>query len=179
MMGRDQTGQEEALVEVRVKIEHLEAEHQTRGSPAGRRSCFKCAFVLASVMGLVTLVLVGGFFLHFFLSHSQETQTCWDTAKINVYPAELRNGQGSYDFFKVEKPATYIIHVWLRFSDVTEDEVTLMHTLDNDDRTLQKKKISEGEVFFLERAMLIDGSLSINIRSNYTKSSFLVYKLLT
>ncbi|KAI9547796.1 hypothetical protein NQZ68_015062 [Dissostichus eleginoides] len=177
-MGRDQTGQEGALVEVRMKIEHLEAEHQTRGSPADHRSCFKCAFFLASVMGLVNLVLVGGFFLHFFLSHSQDTQTCRDTATINVYP-ELRNGQGRYDFFEVEKPATYLIYVWLRFSDVTEDEVTLIHKLDNDDRTLQKKKISEREVFFLEKAILTAGSLSINIRSNYTNCSFLVCKLLT
>ncbi|KAK1896386.1 hypothetical protein KUDE01_015931 [Dissostichus eleginoides] len=163
-MGRDQTGQEGALVEVRMKIEHLEAEHQTRGSPADHRSCFKCAFFLASVMGLVNLVLVGGFFLHFFLSHSQDTQTY---------------GQGRYDFFEVEKPATYLIYVWLRFSDVTEDEVTLIHKLDNDDRTLQKKKISEREVFFLEKAILTAGSLSINIRSNYTNCSFLVCKLLT
>jgi len=58
----------------------------------------------------------------------------------------------------IEKCAAYPIYVWLKFSDVTEEEVTLMHKLDNDDRTLQKKEISEGEVFFLERAILTAGS---------------------
>ncbi|KAK5869980.1 hypothetical protein PBY51_024652 [Eleginops maclovinus] len=175
-MGREQTGQEEALVDVRVRMEHLEAEHQTRGYPADRRSCFKCAVVLATVTGLVTFVLVGGFLLHLFLSDSQEAQPCSDAAKLNVNP-KLGNRQGSYDFFKVEKPATYLIYVWLKFSTDTKEEVTLIHKFGNDDRTLKKTSASNREIFFLERVKLVDGSLSFNIKSNYTDSSIFVYKL--
>ncbi|XP_078025259.1 uncharacterized protein LOC144463733 [Epinephelus lanceolatus] len=176
-MERHQAGQEEALVEVKLEMDSLEALHGPRGSPVDRCGCFKCAGGLAAVMGLVTVALVAGFFLHFFMfmpSCNQDTPPSNDTAKINTTFKLKMSG----DIFTVNKTATYLIFGWVRFSDDTSKEVTLMQTLKGNNRTIEKKTIEEEFCFIGQKVILLNSSsLSIYSKSHYTDSLFHVYEL--
>lgn len=87
--------------------------------------------------------------------------------------------QGRYHIFTVNKTATYSIYGWVKFSDITDEEVTLEQTLKKDNRIIQNKNNREGEVFFLKKTIkMVRGTrISLYFKSTYTDSLFLVYEL--
>lgn len=87
--------------------------------------------------------------------------------------------QGIYDIFTVDKAGTYIIDGWVKFSDFTSEDVSLIQTFNKRAVTIQKKNASKTEIFFLEKVRLANGNrISIKfLKSTYTDSTFNFYKL--
>ncbi|KAG7513395.1 hypothetical protein JOB18_006816 [Solea senegalensis] len=181
-MDRHQTGQEEKLVEVKMEMDNLEVDHQPRASTVSFRACFKCMVALATVMGLVIVILVAGFILHYFVympSSSQDAPTLRGAVKvISAHSLKKRDEEGTYDLFTVDKAATYLIYGWVKLSDITSEDVVLMQTFKEDERVIEKKKAERSEVFFFKRKLLVNNStVSIHFKSAYTDGLFHVYEV--
>lgn len=87
--------------------------------------------------------------------------------------------QWTYEIFTVDKTATYLIYGWVKLTDITSEEIVLVQKLNENKRTIQKKK-EEGkrEISFFDKVYLANNiSIIIYFKSAYTDSLFHVYEL--
>lgn len=86
-------------------------------------------------------------------------------------------GQDRYDIFTAEKGATYLIYGWVRFLEITNEEIKLIQKKDIV-QLLEVKNINHTEVFFFQKVTLAnDITISICFKSNFTDSAFHIYEL--
>lgn len=90
--------------------------------------------------------------------------------------------KGRYDIFTVNKGANYFIYGWVKFSDVSGEEVTVTHTVGehSDQHFIQKMKVKtdEKQIFFNSSLLITDGSrISIYFKSVLMDSLFHMYEL--
>lgn len=84
--------------------------------------------------------------------------------------------QGRYDIFTVNKAGTYLIYGWVKLGENVVENITLMQTLNEQNRTIQKK--NGAEIFFCEKVQMTNGvRISIYFQSTYTDSRFHIYEL--
>ncbi|KAF0042340.1 hypothetical protein F2P81_005872 [Scophthalmus maximus] len=164
----------------------MEVVRQPRASPVNRHACLKCMVALATAMGLVIVALVAGFVLQYFVfapSCNQDARPLSDAAKVHISRTLKKGGeQGSYDIFTVDKTATYLIYGWVKLSDVANEEIVLKQTDVNNEGqnegTIQKRTVSNTEIFFFEKLLLANGvRISITSKSVVTDGLFHFYEL--
>lgn len=85
--------------------------------------------------------------------------------------------RGLYDIWTVDKPGSYLIYGWVKFSGVTNETVTLRHMLDGKSRTLQMNTVNMTEIFFFCESLLVKGIIRMDSKSNVKDSLFHVYRL--
>lgn len=98
------------------------------------------------------------------------------------FPPVEGGEQGSYDIFTVDKTATYLIYGWVKLSDVANEEIVLKQTDVNNEGqnegTIQKRTVSNTEIFFFEKLLLANGvRISITSKSVVTDGLFHFYEL--
>ncbi|KAG8003530.1 hypothetical protein GBF38_018702, partial [Nibea albiflora] len=153
--------------------DNSKAAHQPGCSTVGHSGCFKCVVTLATVMGLIIVAMVAGFILHFFRFATSGYQDA-PSAKVQIL-CNLKESDetGRYDIFTVEKGASYLIFGWVAFSEAPNEEITLTQMMQKgEDRTLQRKRGNQTEIFFRKEVKMATGAkISISFQSKHVDSN--------
>ncbi|KAK9519226.1 hypothetical protein VZT92_021967 [Zoarces viviparus] len=182
IMERHQAGQKDALVEVGVEKDCLEAAHRPKGSHCCR--CLNCAVALSAVMALVIVALVTGFILHFFIftkaSCNQDSSPSMAREKFNITCDEKkRDEKKGWAIFTVNKTGDYFIYGEVK--NANREELTLTQSLENQGSVpIQKIEREQDSVFiFSNKVELISGTrISIDLMPTDPGSCyFLFYEL--
>lgn len=85
---------------------------------------------------------------------------------------------GRYDIFTANKTGTYLVYGWVKFPNITEEEIVLEQGREGKTIEIETKQIKSKEVFLFCRVKLAENTtVSVSFTSNYTDNSFHVYEV--
>ncbi|XP_043986283.1 uncharacterized protein LOC122839077 isoform X4 [Gambusia affinis] len=128
-MEKQQVALEETLMGERMTPGALEAT----GGPGRSKQGFKLLLALLAVMGLVIVVLVTAF-IYCFLQ-PQEAPPARDPGILMTNCTwKESDHEETCDIFTADDAAKYLVHGWVKFSEVTEPRLSLIHFDENDNK---------------------------------------------
>ncbi|KAM3619345.1 uncharacterized protein V6R79_006748 [Siganus canaliculatus] len=108
----------------------------------------------------------------------QETTELRDALKVKAVCNLTQSDVYRCDIFTADKAASYVIDGWMKFSHVTNKDVTLLQTFREQEMVVQNVPVDKPDIFFFSRVKLVNG-IRISIKSDHacTDSLFHIYEL--